>query len=757
MRKSLRYFCALLCLFVSANAVFAQKFKPKYLRENDTAFLKMLRSTTDDGWIEFNYETYPLEVTAFASRFAKNLGINEGYELRLISDETDIFKIRHQHHQLYWKNILVEGSHLDLHSRDGILTLAHCRIIENLDLVIDQPIEEGKALAAALGELKLTKDLLKQVPKGQLVLINFDGDFSKENYQFAYTFDITASILADPYRVYVDATSGNILKRFSTVYNCFSPTNHSHIVKRQTALAKHKSQKSEGKGNLLKPMTTGTFTNMYPRGNPNPQSFEIEYGSDNFWHLTAASGQLDTRFDFNANLNWDDSPLNNSSSNWGTNRQTQTLAHWTTWNAYQYFKNNFNINGPFNNGYIARILLSNNTSVTAEWEPTVGFMRLSLSTQNLVAMSSVDIVAHEYGHGISQYLVGGWNQYSLESVTLSEGFSDIFGSTIERQLYPNGGGTNGQLYWQMGEDVYYERDMSDPHLKNDPRLYQEPGFWSGNPHKNAGVLNKWFYTLITGNGVSGAITPISSYDDAMHIIIYALDYYIYGDYNYPNAANALKVAAGNYFGECSPQQRAVINAWGQVGITLASCSSACDYTAINYTQSNVNCSQPLTLNVGCSGTGCSNLNNSFTGPNVPYNCCSTTYSVTTPSSPGYYTYTATLSKAGCYSTPLSFNVSVHCNGAREGALEFTSEKDKLFSVYPSPAQSVLNVYVNLKKAETIPIQIIDMQGKVHQKSSQKGTIGQNEWTLHIGQLPSGMYLIESQINQKREVRKFIKE
>jgi Zn-dependent metalloprotease len=766
MRISLHYSCALLVLFLGINVVFGQKFNPKYLRENDATFLKFIRSTTNDGWLEFDSDNYPLEVTTFTTRFAKNLGITDGYELRLVSDKTDKQGVRHQQHHLFWKTLRVEGGHLDMHSKNGILILAHSRIIDNLDQAIEPLIEESQALEVALKELKLTKDISEQVAKSQLVLTNLDNDYSKENYHLAYTFDITALKFSDPYRVYIDARSGNPLKKVKLNYGCFTLNARAIKGDNLPKLSKGLSGKKTKTTSLLKPMTAGTFTNPYTRGTSNPTSFDIQQETSTKYHLNA-SGTVDTRYDFDQNGIFDDLPVNNSSSNWGTYEQGWTLSHWATWQSFLYFKNNFGINGPFNNGTITRVLhtyLQTNpvtgTPVIADWNPYGAVMRLALSPQNLgTSVATVDICGHEYGHGISGYLVsgGGWST-NLEPASLNEGFSDIIGNHMERVLYPSGGGTSDYKYWQVGEDIYFCRDMSNPHYFNDPQVYLESGYWGTEEHKNAGVLDKWFHTLVTGIGVTGSITPISSYNDAFNLVIYALDNYISGDYNYQNAANGLRIAAGQYFGECSPQQKAVIAAWAQAGITLANCSSSCDYNGISYTNSNVSCSQLLTLNVGCSspGTGCSAVNYQFSGPNVGYNCCSSTLTVTTPSSPGYYTYTASMSKPGCYTLPYKFNVSVHCNGARLGAMEFGSE-DKIISVYPSPAQAELTVQVNLKKAETIPLQIVDMQGKIHQKSQQKGVVGQNEWTLNIGQLIPGIYLLETRINQKREVRKFIKE
>ena len=97
---------------------------------------------TNDGWLEFKSDGEAVDAASFSTKFAKNLGLGDGYQLRLVRDKTDIKETRHQHYQLYYKNIRVEGGHLTLHSRKGVLKSAHTRIIDNLDTPVDKPIVE---------------------------------------------------------------------------------------------------------------------------------------------------------------------------------------------------------------------------------------------------------------------------------------------------------------------------------------------------------------------------------------------------------------------------------------------------------------------------------------------------------------------------------------------------------------------------------------------------------------------------------------
>lgn len=158
----------------------------------------------------------------------------------------------------------------------------------------------------------------------------------------------------------------------------------------------------------------------------------------------------------------------------------------------------------------------------------------------------------------------------------------------------------------------------------------------------------------------------------MNVVEWGLDNYIYGDYDYPNAANALRVAAGALYGQCSPQQIAVRDAWATAGIVMGACTPDCNYQAVSISPGSANCNQAITLSTGCGGASsnynaytCQNVTYSFTGPNVPYNSSTnSSINVTAPGSSGNYQYSLTMSKpnSGCYVKTYNFTVNVNCGG-----------------------------------------------------------------------------------------------
>ncbi|GAB3968471.1 hypothetical protein GCM10028806_12570 [Spirosoma terrae] len=245
----------------------AQPYQPKYLREQNKTFLALTTNATSDGWLDFRPDGEVIDAASFATRFAKAIGMGEGYSLQLVRDRTDVKETRHQHYQLYYKSLLVEGGHLTLHSCNGRLRAAHSRIIDGLDLAVDKAIPEQKALEIALTDRKLTlSDVREHLPKGVLVLANVAGDYAKENYRLTYYFDIYANgkdvdlkQIQEPSRVYVDATTGQLLAKVPLLQKCFNPAHHHESTETNTKMSSTRTQP-----NWFQP---ATFNLLYPRSN----------------------------------------------------------------------------------------------------------------------------------------------------------------------------------------------------------------------------------------------------------------------------------------------------------------------------------------------------------------------------------------------------------------------------------------------------------------------------------------------------------
>lgn len=125
---------------------------------------------------------------------------------------------------------------------------------------------------------------------------------------------------------------------------------------------------------------------------------------------------------------------------------------------------------------------------------------------------SLDMVAHEYMHGITR--ADGNIGLSGEAGGINEALSDIFASAVD--AYANG---LSSASWRIGEDVYQPsnsntaiRIMSDPKAGstgNPMDDYEHGSFASAGNHDKAGVANLAFYLLTQGGTHPRGVTSNS--------------------------------------------------------------------------------------------------------------------------------------------------------------------------------------------------------------------------------------------------------
>jgi Zn-dependent metalloprotease len=173
---------------------------------------------------------------------------------------------------------------------------------------------------------------------------------------------------------------------------------------------------------------------------------------------------------------------------YATQRQWDMLQAWLGRNG---------INGS-GSGFPANVGL---TAVNAFWNgSSASFGRSSDGQRQVVP---IDVVAHEFGHGIFQFTPGG-SGGSNEKGGLNESTGDIFGAVTE--AFANN--PNDPPDYQVGEEVNLSgsgpiRFMYQPSLRSGhPNCFSSavPGM---EVHAAAGVQNHWFYLLAEGTNPGG--------------------------------------------------------------------------------------------------------------------------------------------------------------------------------------------------------------------------------------------------------------
>lgn len=186
---------------------------------------------------------------------------------------------------------------------------------------------------------------------------------------------------------------------------------------------------------------------------------------------------------------------------------------------------------------------------------------------------SIDVIAHELVHGITQYEAS--LQYYSEPGALNESFSDVFGSLVKQRVKNQ---TAQEADWIIGEGLLAPtvngiglRSLKAPGTAYDDKLLgkdPQPGHMNdlytenednGGVHINSGIPNRAFYL---------AAVEIGGYawEKAGKIWYIALRDRLRATANFERAAQVTIQVAGELYGIASHEQKAVENAWKQVGV-----------------------------------------------------------------------------------------------------------------------------------------------------------------------------------------------
>jgi thermolysin len=254
-------------------------------------------------------------------------------------------------------------------------------------------------------------------------------------------------------------------------------------------------------------------------------------------------------------------------------------AHFYTGLMYDYLLDSLNRNGIQDAGYgmEVRAVSAITDDDNAYWNGSyVTFTGWSEGRRSLAGCP--DVVAHEWGHGVTSYTSDLW--YMKESGALNESFSDMIGTAFEF-AHP-GLDTPDWLCAENGDpDGVGFRSMSEPHLYGDPDYYgpSDP-YWidveycdvgSDNDqcgvHTNSGVGNKWFYLLSEGGTHHDVTVTGIGIENAIRVAYWANAYFWNYDTDYHLGAYGTLLAA-QMMGAPAEWETAIVNAWEAVGVRV---------------------------------------------------------------------------------------------------------------------------------------------------------------------------------------------
>lgn len=277
--------------------------------------------------------------------------------------------------------------------------------------------------------------------------------------------------------------------------------------------------------------------------------------------------------------------LNDNDNNWtaaehAASRNDMGLdVHWSLQKIYDYLFNTHGINSFNDSGYQINAYVRYGTTTqqrdNAFWDPTPNVLYFGQGVSTFRPLASLDVVGHEFGHGITDFQIG-WDN-SLERKAFNEGMSDIWGAIFEQRIRP------GSI-WKIGEQL----TLTKPHLRNmqntnDLNSYirtadtylstqYNSGTGTDGAYIRGGVFAHWFYLLVNGgSGRNDNNNSINVYgigmDAAEDLIVEAVfNNFLDNTTSYPQIRTAMLSAANTLFGANSFHSLQVANAWYAVGV-----------------------------------------------------------------------------------------------------------------------------------------------------------------------------------------------
>lgn len=508
------------------------------------------------------------EAPAFLRTF---LDMRPGHEFRLKRERTNRNGITHQRYDQYFQGVKIEGAEYLVHSRNGVIQTINGGI-ENISVPSVTPnITKEQAISRALTAVpakiygwqnSFAEARYKTVtgnpaatlyPKPELV-IAFDD--KAHAHRLIYKVHVYAVEPFADYNVYIDAITGGVVDKINLTCTVNTP----------------------GTGPTLYSGTQNITVDSWLQQFRLFETRSSNAGSANIhtWNMQNG-GNYSSAVEFT-----------NNTPNWQFSDAALDV-HWGTERVYDFFaqvfgRNSYNGSGGELKSYVHAWLPAISNRYTnndnAFWDGSLHSMTYGDGTFAFTSVTSLDVIAHEIGHGFHQTELGS-NSTGNDGSAINEGLSDIWGACIEHWAAPT------KNTWQIGEEIMNNgwpclRSLENPGIGfpggSGTGVYADTymaGNWNTNPavntYNNATVLGYWFYLLSAGgsgtNDLGNAFNVQGLTIEQAQRIVYEMEIdYLVPNATFPDVRNASILATRELFGEFSCQEKAVTDAWFAVGV-----------------------------------------------------------------------------------------------------------------------------------------------------------------------------------------------
>ena len=526
-----------------------------------------------NGWIA-------MDSSSFHGLFLQNpgfvkTGMSQDDTLVLCSTETDDIGFTHWTYQQYHDTILVEDAIYKIHSNEEHRIVCNGYYMDN----IKHDTLENSMTKNEIKERNIQYFSSDSIVQWDIVYSRENDSMSMhgENFRCMYRVQTEKSGV-----LYFDVFSGELIKkrsrslcagdnRVATVHTLFNGDQQINVTYMISGIIGHHY-------NYLVDRTRGNYIYAWSFNNNN---YSLNQMNEN---NIIKSYYLN---DWNAD-----------------SLRIPATIYWAMEKTYDFFLNEFNRNSYDNHGIQINIIpwcdywneggvvLTCDNALWSSRRKAFVFLKQGQLTHHPVA--SLDVVGHEYTHGIIEYSSN--LNSSVEARALNESFSDIFGTMVEYSIE----GESGD--YLIGEDFWIQdgklRDMENPNSKLHPDTYHGQ-YWQYSQdtdysHINAGVQNYWFYLLSEGgtgvndNEIPYHVTGIGR-DKAARIAYRNMTVYLTSVASFSDAKNGAIMSAVDLYGINSNEVLQTILAWDAVGVSSVDgihydydMSSQCDWYTMSH-------------------------------------------------------------------------------------------------------------------------------------------------------------------------------
>jgi len=486
----------------------------------------------------------------------------EFFESILDLSEKTTFKERHlsklnkgnETYQQYYNGIKVEDGVYSFHFTDtGYIFYAHGHYVKIDNLLTEPEISEKEACEIFAKHQNIsnvdgyvTELVIKEIPS----LVS-----SSKIPELTYKIYINSPDANNSKIGYVSAHTGSVILLESSI-SCANATGQAETMYYGW---KNFISNSANNGYILLDTSRGatiTTKDMHGLDHHQTASANVITDNDNVWYQSELPNRLSMALD----------------------------VHWVLQKIYDrlynaYGKNSFDNNGKAIEAYVRSMI--DTVAANACWDNASKRLHFGDGGPLFAPYSSVDIVAHEYGHGIASYNIG----WSGSQTYLDEGLSDIWGAILEYRIIGNtpnvwdiGEKIINASSWSLLTSIRNLKDTQNPgaSMKTASTYMSDEYIAEGNDdvqlvnYIRGGVFSHWFYLLVNGGIGYNTLNRLYSVesvgmDAAEQLIVKAVyDGYLIGTASYADVRLGL-INAAQALGNSNLALQ-VSNAWYAVGV-----------------------------------------------------------------------------------------------------------------------------------------------------------------------------------------------